>query len=263
MEDFHVHSTYSDGSGTLEEMAEAARTLGLTRLGFADHGYAPYDPDCCMRLERTADYLADVSALKERYAGTLELFCGVEQDFYSDAPTDDFDYVIGSVHYLLLDELYVPIDYRELYLRSAADRCFGGDCLALAEEYFRTVARVYDRTRCDIIGHFDLICKLNEQSRLFDEEDPRYSAAWKAAADALLKTGKPFEINTGGMARGYRAQPYPASPILRYLADNGAVFVLTSDSHSPDAICYDFPAHRRAAEALGAKIVPFEVPKRF
>ena len=123
MEDFHVHTTFSDGSGTMEEMVDAALALGLTRLGFADHGYAPYDLDCCMRDELAADYRTAAAELKARCAGSLELYCGVEQDFYSDAPTDGFDYVIGSVHYLLLDSLYVPVDYKELYLRSAADRC--------------------------------------------------------------------------------------------------------------------------------------------
>ncbi|MBO6054775.1 MAG: histidinol-phosphatase [Oscillospiraceae bacterium] len=257
MEDFHVHSTFSDGSGTPEEVVQAAVRLGLTRLGFADHGYAPYDLDCCMRQEWIPLYLEQIHSLSARYAEKLEIYCGVEQDIFSPQSTEPFDYVIGSVHYLHLDGTYIPVDYREQDLLTAADRFFGGDCMCLAEEYFRTVSDVYDATRCDLIGHFDLINKLNRGNRFFDEEDPRYISAWKAAADRLLPCGVPFEINTGAMARGYRTVPYPGSAIMRYLADNGARFVLTSDSHSPDSLCFAFHEQRSAAERMGAELISF------
>src|SRR5207253_605835 len=34
---FHCHTTWSDGTASIEEMAEAARKLGFTYLGIADH----------------------------------------------------------------------------------------------------------------------------------------------------------------------------------------------------------------------------------
>ncbi len=257
MEDFHVHSTFSDGSASPEEVVQAAVRLGMTRLGFADHGYAPYDLDCCMKQELIPAYLDQIRSLSVRYADKLEIYCGVEQDLFSTQSTEPFDYVIGSVHYLHLDGQYIPVDYREQDLLTAADRFFGGDCMCLAEEYFRTVSDVYDATRCDLIGHFDLISKLNLGNRFFNEENPRYTAAWRAAADRLLPCGVPFEINTGAIARGYRTVPYPNSPMIRYLSDNGARFVLSSDSHSPDHLCYDFNRQYCNAAALGARFVPF------
>lgn len=262
LEDFHVHSSFSDGAAPPEEVVRAALERGMKRLGFSDHGYAVYDSECCVPREKLKEHRETVAALKEKYRGQIEIFCGVEQDFYSDAPTEDYDYVIGSVHYLYLGGRYYDIDYRVETLRELADTFFAGDLMAVAEEYFRTVGQVWEKTRCHIIGHLDLISKLNERYRLFDTAHPRYIAAWKAAADRLLPRNVPFEINTGAMSRGYRRSPYPARDILLYLRDRGARFLLSSDSHSPDTLCYDFPAQAAEAERLGLRLEAFQIPGR-
>ena len=74
----------------------------------------------------------------------------------------------------------------------------------------------------------------------FDIRHPRYRKAWMKAADTLLKTGKPFEINTGAISRGYRTTPYPDGEICRYLLDHGAKLIFSSDAHSKDAIANQF-----------------------
>ena len=247
-EDFHVHTTFSDGADSMAAVAEAACARGMTALGFTDHGYAPYDTACCMREDAVPAYLAECRRLRDLYAGRMAIACGVEQDLFSTADTGAFDYVIGSVHYLYLAGEYLSVDWKPDSLYRAA-RLLGGDMLRVAEEYFRLEATVVERTRCDLIGHFDLVAKLNDRYRLFDENDPRYVAAWRQAADALLATGVPFEINTGAIARGYRQEPYPAAPILRYLRDRGAQLVLTSDSHSRDTLMYGFDRVERACAA--------------
>ena len=90
---------------------------------------------------------------------------------------------------------------------------------------------------------------------LFDEEHPRYVRAWQAAAEKLLASGLPFEINTGAISRGYRSVPYPAPPILRYLGQRGARFLLSSDSHAPGTLCFGFESWRRQAEAWGCRFI--------
>lgn len=88
------------------------------------------------------------------------------------------------------------------------------DALAMTEGYFRVVGAVAEK-RPTILGHIDLITKLNAGNRFFDEESPRYRAA---ALEALHRTdpnGTLLEINTGGVARGYRTAPYPALFLLR------------------------------------------------
>ena len=258
-EDFHTHSDFSDGQDSPEAMAEAALARGMTRLGISDHSYTSFDTSYCVPREALEARREAMAALKERYRGRLAIYCGIEQDLYSDLPAEGYDYVIGSVHYLRLDGRYYPVDETPEMLASLAEECFGGDIYALAEGYFRAVAEVAEGTRCDLIGHFDLVRKFNERHPLFDPRNPRYVAAWQGAADRLLRTGLPFEINTGAMSRGWTTSPYPSEDILRYLADGGARFVLSSDSHSAGNLCYDFENQARRAAGLGLRLVSMPI----
>ena len=92
-----------------------------------------------------------------------------------------FDYIIGSVHYIKAGEEYIPIDESKEILINAVNKHFGGDIYSLCEEYFRLVANVVGKTDADIIGHFDLISKFNEDGSLFDENHPRYVKAYQDA----------------------------------------------------------------------------------
>lgn len=240
MTDLHVHSSFSDGKSTPEEIVRAAIARGMTRLGISDHSYTFFDEDYCMPKERIGEYRDCIAALKEKYAGRIELLCGIEQDLFSAEPTEGYDYVIGSVHYICVNGEYISVDHTEEILLDAAKRHFGGDLIALAEEYWRTVARVAEETGADIIGHLDLVTKFNEGGRLFDESDPCYVAAATAAVERLLRSGKPFEINTGAISRGYRTAPYPSPFLQAYIRERGGRFVLSSDSHSADTLMYGF-----------------------
>lgn len=240
LSDFHVHTTYCDGKSTPREIAEEAVSLGMTRLGFSGHGYTWFDESYCMSKAGADAYISEIAALKEEYSGRIAILCGVEQDYYSDEPTDRYDYVIGSVHYLRLKGKYVPIDKSREILMCAAREYFGGDIIALAEEYYRTVSDVVRKTHADIIGHFDLITLFNEGEALFDERDPRYIRAWRSATDSLLTYNVPFEINTGAISRGYKSSPYPSYDIVRYLKEKGARLILSSDSHKKDTLCFAF-----------------------
>lgn len=240
MTDLHVHTTYSDGRSTPEEMVQAAIAKDMTTLGFSDHSYTHFDTAYCIPKEKIPAYRAEIEALKAQYAGQLEILCGIEQDFYSEESTEGYDYVIGSVHYVKAGEKYLPVDESRQALLRAVQEAFSGDFYALAEAYYQTVALVAETLRPTFIGHFDLISKFNEDGKLFDETHPRYIAAWQAAADKLLEANIPFEINTGAVSRGYRTAPYPAAPIREYLANRGARFLWSSDSHRADTLCFGF-----------------------
>ena len=238
--DLHTHTLYSDGRATPEEMVLAAIEKGLDEIGISDHVYTFFDESYCMKRERTGEYVAAIAALREKYAGRIVVRCGVEYDAYSTEPTAPFDYAIGSAHYLKVGGKYCPLDCSKDEFVALVRGGFGGDCYALAEEYFSLMRAYADREDIQIIGHFDLISKYNEGNDLFDETDPRYLAAAKKAADALLAAGKTFEINTGAIARGYRTVPYPTPAVLAYLKGKGARFILSSDAHSPQAIAFAF-----------------------
>ncbi len=100
---FHVHTTESDGSGTLEDMVNAARTFGYEYLGVSDHSQSAnyahgLDPKR-LRQQRKA-----VGQLN----GTLKNFTvlhGSEVDILTDGSLDftdrmlsELDFVIASVH---------------------------------------------------------------------------------------------------------------------------------------------------------------------
>ena len=238
--DLHTHTLYSDGKNTPEEMILAAIERGLDEIGISDHVYTFFDHSYCMRKEEIESYKAEIAALKEKYEGRISVKCGVEYDLYSTASTEGFNYAIGSLHYLKCGETYYPIDCSKEGFLTLAREGFKGDYYALAEAYFSLMSAYAQREDIDIIGHFDLIAKYNEGNALFDETHPRYLAAAKAAADALLAAGKTFEINTGAIARGYRTAPYPAPAIFAYLREKGAKFILSSDAHSPENIAFKF-----------------------
>ena len=237
MFDLHMHTIWSDGTNTAEEMVQEAIRKGLETVGISDHSSG--DP-CGMTLEQSVEYRAEIARLKEKYAGQIHVLCGLERDYFTD-DFADYDYTIGSVHWLAMpDGHHVPIDYMAEKLREGADKYFGGDFYALAEAYYAMMAKVVEVTKCDIIGHFDLITKFIEQDPAFDTNHPRYVKAWQQAADELLKTGKPFEVNTGAISRGYRTTPYPAKEIRDYIREHGGKLIMSSDAHAKENIAFRF-----------------------
>lgn len=240
LKDLHVHTVFSDGKNTPEEMVQAAIEKGMTCIGFSDHSYALEDADFCVARENIPDYKKTINALKDKYKDKIQVLCGIEQDLYADEPAEGYDYVIGSVHRVKAADTFVTVDHNTEVLIDGVNRYFGGDYYSLAEEYFKALSALADMNRIDIIGHFDLLTKFNQGGKFFDESHPRYVAAWKAAADRLLSKKIPFEINTGAISRGYRTQPYPAEPIREYIREKGGSFILSSDSHKAENLCFGF-----------------------
>ena len=248
----HTHATCCDGKSTLEEMAAAAYAAGVKYYGVSCHSHTPLELDAgyVLPADMTA-YRKAVLDLREQYAGRMEVLLGLEWDSQSDISPEGFDYWIGSAHYQRRENsICYAADWGEEAFTACRDEAFGGDALAVAEGYFREVARVASMKPA-ILGHMDLITKLNAGNRFFDETSPRYE---KAALEAL-HTADPkatlLEINTGGMARGYRDAPYPALFLLREWRRLGGRIILTSDSHSADTILYGYDRSIALAKAAG------------
>ncbi len=241
---FHTHTLYCDGKDRPEDLVREALRLGSPALGFSGHSYAPYDADYCMSPAETEDYKAEIRRLREKYAGKIRIYMGIEQDFYSPASTEGYDYVIGSVHYLYKDGAYLPVDASRDAQARAVQQHYGGDWYAFAEDYFATVTRVYDRTRCQVVGHFDLVTKFNEGDTLFATDHPRYRRAALRALDALAAAPVTFEINTGAISRGYRTEPYPARWLLEELRRRGVKRILSSDCHSRENLIFGFEEYK-------------------
>ena len=238
--DYHVHSCFSDGKNTPEEIILSAIDKKIDVLGFSDHSYNWFDADVCRNMEDTSEYVKQIRSLAQKYKDKITVLCGIEQDYFSKKPTEDYDYIIGSMHYINVEDKFFAVDDKPQVIIDMANRYFGGDIISICEKYFEYVGKLKDVTGADIIGHFDIITKFNQNNELFDSTDKRYVAAWKKAADKLLKQNVIFEINSGAISRGYRTTPYPSNEIMEYLSKNGASFILSSDSHNKDTLVFKF-----------------------
>lgn len=251
LQNLHTHTVYGDGKNTAEEMVLGAIRSGCAGLGFSEH--SPFSPaGYSIRPERVADYRAEVLRLREQYRGQLEIFLGLEQDINSLPPEGQFDYLIGSVHYLQTSgDIWLSVDSSAQRLAQYAREYYGGDYFAMAEAYYQLESEVADKTRCQIVGHFDLFTKFNEGGQLFDEDAPRYRNAALEALDALLEHDVIFEINSGAIARGYRTTPYPAPFLLKAICEKGGRICITSDSHSVKTITCAFSQSAEIAAECG------------
>ena len=244
---FHTHSTYCDGSESLESMVTAAIGKGLTALGFSEHChayYAEYNPS----REEILEYMREVLELREKYADKIEIFLGIEHEVDADWLPDGFEYIIGAAHDIKIGDEFVSVDYGAEGQRRAAEQYFGGDYYAMAEAYFETTARIKN---ADIIAHFDLITKYNLNGGLFDESHPKYVAAAISAMDEILKTQNLFEVNTGAMYRVGKTEPYPSAFLLKELYNRGGEVILSSDSHDGASLCYKFDEMKELLRHIG------------
>lgn len=240
--DLHVHTIFSDGKNTPEEMVLTAIEKGFDYIGFSDHAPMDFDDGCAMALEKMQTYSHEILRLKEKYKDQITIYLGLEMDSLSLDPGISTDYTIGSVHYLeMADGHHVPIDWKPEMLKQGMDTYFGGDIYALIEAYYEQVAFMAKKFRPDIIGHFDLVTKFQERMPLFDENHPRYIAAWQKAVDSILPYCTLFEINTGAVSRGYRTTPYPAPAIQAYILEKGGQLILNSDSHKRETLGFEIP----------------------
>lgn len=235
---FHTHTVFCDGKDTPEEMVIAAIKKGFTALGFSGHSYFEPEKDISMSVEAQKEYIKQITELKEKYKGKIKIFCGIEQDIFSDKPVYNYEYMIGSVHNLYKDGIYIEVDYSAEITKNNVDKYYNGNFEAFAEHYFETVSNVIEVTNADIIGHIDLVSKFNE--KLGYTETERYLKVAEKAVKELVKYDRPFEINTGAMSRGAKSIPYPSPAILKMIKDNGGKIVISSDCHNKDYLDFAF-----------------------
>lgn len=251
---YHTHSTYCDGKNTLEEMVLAAIEKGFTEIGFSGHAPSSAYFSWEIKLDKLNKYKSEVNFLKKKYADKIKIFLGLEMDYYSPVElADGCDYTIGSVHIIKKGDDFLEIDNSKQIQIDDVNKYYNGDFYAYVEDYYALVADIVAQTKCDIIGHFDLVTKFNELGDLFGIKHPRYEKAMKNALDALIKTRVPFEINTGAISRGYRTESYPEKSILDCIGSAGIPFVINSDTHNVNTIDCNLTLEQERLDKLGYK----------
>lgn len=243
----HTHSVFSDGKATPEEMLCRAIEQNFVSFGISDHSETQCDLSYCMKKADYPRYRSEVRRLREKYEDRIEYLLGIEKDYYSDVDYEAFDYVIGSVHYLVVGGVTYPIDH-SLSQQMDCIRDLGkGDRNELARRYYAAVAEHAQKEPFQIQGHFDVITKFG----VFDGADETYYDLAFEALDEVIKHVPFIEVNTGAVFRKRRTAPYPEEVFLRRILEKNGKVILTGDSHDPDAVGFFFEESRDLLRKIG------------
>jgi DNA polymerase (family X) len=99
----HNHSTYSDGSNTLEEMAVYCKELGYEYLGISDHSKTAFYANGLKEF-KVLEQHKEIDLLNKKLA-PFRIFKGIESDILNDGELDyedeilaSFDFIVASIH---------------------------------------------------------------------------------------------------------------------------------------------------------------------
>jgi DNA polymerase (family 10) len=224
----HCHSSWSDGTNSIEEMAEAARAMGLTYLGLCDHSRsAAYAGG--MSIERVKEQHTSIDALNAKFGPSFRVLKGIEVDILGDGSLDypddvlsGFDLVVASVH--------------SRFNLQAGEQ---------TERMIRAVSNPY----VDILGH--------PTGRLLLTRDP-YPLDLFAVIDAAAEHGVAIEIN----AHPQRLDLDPAG--LRHGLAKGMKTSVNPDAHETSGladIAYGIDTARRGWCTVGDVLNALSLPE--
>ena len=157
--DLHMHTDWSDGRGTLEEMVEAARELGHKYIAICDHAKRLKDG----RLEVQTEAIA---AINENTKG-MRVLAGVEVDIRADGTVD------------LPDDVLAERDWVMASIHSGFDQ--PRECIT------KRLIAALENPHVDCIGH--------PTGRKLNRRDP-YDLDFEAVLSAAAENGKFLEINS-------------------------------------------------------------------
>ncbi len=264
----HNHSTFCDGKDSMYDMAKAAFDAGFTDYGFSSHGESYFDPNLKgVTPSNFLDYKRIIGELKDLYAGKMNIYTAIEQDYYSpvDIPRSELDYLIGSVHdiYSTENNKGYWVDGSNEMLQSCIDEVFGSNSMKLVEHFYELSVINVRENSPDVIGHFDLIVKNNSNNAFFDETSKNYINIATDALDECIKSDSIFELNTGAVYRQFRTTPYPAPFLLKRLCEKKSPVILSADAHAKEAVDFYFDKSKLLLKNIGFKSIYIFVDGKF
>lgn len=260
---YHTHSFYCDGSMWPEDYVKKAIELEFKSIGFSGHAPINLETDWLMKAEDLPKYIEDIKCLKDKYKNDIEVYLGLEIDYIKDVstPKDEFfrelnlDYHIGSIHFLQCRGKgeYLTVDGSVGEFDELLDKGFNNDIKALVNTYYQNIREMVSECKPDIIGHLDLVKKLNGNNRYFNENEPWYTEEVLKTLNEIECTNCILEVNTGGRARGYAEEFYPSDWILKEAFKRNIPVILNADAHNPDSIDAFYEEAVSALKDIGYK----------
>ena len=262
--DFHSHTRQQDGENSVREMVEAALAKGLKIYGISEHSprlpqfrYVDDLPNEVRGLAGWEDFLEEVESLKKEFEGKIELLKGCEVDWLGEEnipwakkliTEGDFDYTIGSVHFLGK----WGFDYKKDWEAGFSNF---ENIEEIYQKYFLEYSKMVRSNLFDIAGHLDLIKKFNDKYPL--PESSKILELAKLALDALENSKMVLEISSAGLRKPCRDW-YPSEELLKEAFKRGIPITLNSDAHSTERIAEKFEETKEFAKSVGyEKVVVF------
>ncbi|HTU80350.1 MAG TPA: histidinol-phosphatase [Solirubrobacteraceae bacterium] len=256
--DYHLHLRPDDRDASVAEFhtqtnAEryraVARERGIAELGVSEHVYRFSQALEVWRhplwVAFATDDLDDYCAFVRE---STDLRLGIEADFIPGREdrignlleARDFDYVVGSVHFLADGAL----DMDDYSVWNS-----GRSVQEIWRRYFETIA---ESARCglfDIISHPDLVKYWGDPRRQPDGDLRRY---YEPAVEGLADAGVAVEISTAGLRKPV-AELYPSRALLEMCVDAGVPLALSSDAHRPKDVGASYEQALELLAQLGVR----------
>jgi histidinol-phosphatase (PHP family) len=210
--------------GEPEEYVQNALERGLKGIHVTCHGPTPREWSHCMKRHEWPEYLAIVERARDKFAGQIEVFTGVECDFMPSLvdywreflSKNEFSHILGSVHPQVAD-------YRREFWR--------GDALDYQKTYFKHLAAAAETRLFDTLSHPDLV-----KNTTPDEWDlERILPHIERQLDRIAATGVAMELNTSGLNKTI-SEMNPAPQILRAMSQRQIPVVIGADAHVPERV---------------------------
>lgn len=265
--DYHLHlrpdepGTTSERHFTAENVERylaAAEAAGIEELGVSEHVYRFTQAlDLWRHPLWEEEARDDLGAYCEFVRGT-SLRLGIECDYVPAAEdrtanlldAHDFDYVVGSVHFV--GEKAVDHEGWDVWEAS-------GDADEVWRRYFTALAECARSGLFDILAHPDLV-KVWGRGRPAPERDPRHY--YEPAVEAIAESGIAVEVSTAGLRKPVN-ELYPSRAFAEMCVEAGACFVLSSDAHLPEQVGFRYADAIDFLDSLGvAEICTFERRRR-
>ena len=238
---------------------EVAEQRGIDELGVSEHIYRFAQALEVWRHPFWVQYAHD--DLDEYCAFVREqtdLRLGIEADFVFGAEERlanvlaqrDFDYVIGSVHFLREGAVDTE-DYSVWHAARSPEEVW--------RRYFQAIGETARSGLFDVLAHPDLV-KVWGSQRPRPEGDLR--AYYELAMDGIAESGIAVELSTAGLRKRV-GELYPAPAFLELALQAGAPVALSSDAHRPQEVGAGYAQALELLERLGVgELCVFEHRRR-